>query len=146
MIATDTINYNYDFFKFIEGLGEKCVIRGLDNHGFDNLISNFSELRIEKEADGEITITMPFRGGTGLRVNKLCGQIWKWNSENDSGVMFSSNTGFALADGSIRISNTSWINKKRFASIDLQKIEDEFIAMPPDFIGEIRSKTDSLKS
>ena len=61
------------------------------------------------------------------------------------GESFSPTTGFDLPDGSTRSPDASWVNQEKMDSMTGEQIENEFIPVVPDFIVELRSKSDRLK-
>jgi Uma2 family endonuclease len=101
------------------------------------------ELRFERNADGSL-VTMPPTGGiSGNREAKASAYLLVHVEQNNLGEVFSSSTGFRLANTAVRSPDVAFIAKGRLPQNWEQK-EDEFIAISPDFVIEIRSKSDSL--
>lgn len=69
-------------------------------------------VEFERDSSGNI-IVLPLRGSllSLLNVN-LAGQLWSWNKENQSGLIFSSSTGFTLSNGAVRSPDVSWIRNE----------------------------------
>ena len=60
-------------------------------------------------------------------------------------MVFSPSTGFDLPDGSTKSPDVAWISKEKTEQLYTQQIEEKFISIIPDFIAELRSKSDQLK-
>jgi Uma2 family endonuclease len=60
-----------------------------------------------------------------------------------AGEVFDSSTGFTLPDRSILSPDASWIANEKFAALSDEE-KDRFAAICPDFVIELRSKSDSL--
>ena len=58
-----------------------------------------SEVRIERTADGEITVMPPTGGEAGARNMRVGVQVAHWADADGSGVVFDSSTGFELPNG-----------------------------------------------
>ena len=101
------------------------------------------ELRIEKDELGQLIIMSPAGGVTGNLNFRLTGIFFQWVEKSKLGYGFDSATGFRLADKSMRSPDVSWIKKERWEAL---KVEDQekFAPICPDFVIEIRSKSDSL--
>ncbi|MFM7429410.1 MAG: Uma2 family endonuclease [Flammeovirgaceae bacterium] len=101
------------------------------------------ELRIERDELGQLIIMSPAGGVTGNLNFRLTGIFFQWVEKSKLGYGFDSATGFRLADKSMRSPDVSWIKKERWEAL---KVEDQekFAPICPDFVIEIRSKSDSL--
>ena len=86
----------------------------------------------------------PTETSTGKFNAELLGELIIWNKRNRTGYCFDSSTGFLLPDGSMRSPDVSWIAKDRWDAIP-QSEQEKFAPVCPDFIIEIRSKSDTLK-
>ncbi|HEV7383198.1 MAG TPA: Uma2 family endonuclease, partial [Dyadobacter sp.] len=67
-----------------------------------------------------------------------------WNKETGLGEVFDSSTGFTLPNGAVRSPDVSWIQKEKWASLS-QADREKFAPVCPDFVVEIRSKSDDIK-
>jgi Uma2 family endonuclease len=102
-------------------------------------------LRIERNAQGEVIVMPPAFSDTGNRNNKISYQLTRWAEDNETGEVFDSSTGFTLPSGAMRSPDTSWIRIDRWNALtDAQKAS--FAPICPDFVIELRSASDSLKS
>jgi len=72
------------------------------------------DLRIERNARGDLAIMAPEGSDTGMRSSSLNGQIWLWNERKKLGVTFSSSAGFILPNGAMRSPDVFWIIKARW--------------------------------
>ncbi len=103
------------------------------------------ELRLERTARGELIVMPPTGWETGKRNRSIIGQLDRWYEANaDLGEAFDSSTGFTLPNGAIRSPDACWISQERWSAIDPQP--DTFPSICPDFVVELRSKSDSLSS
>lgn len=102
------------------------------------------DLRLEKNAQGQLIIMPPTGGSTGKRNFYLAGQLFVWNERNQLGVAFDSSTAFHLPNGSDRSPDVAWIKQERWEQLTPEQ-QENFPPICPDFVIELRSKTDSLK-
>ena len=119
------------------------VIR-LTHEQFEQIALANPDLRIELSADGELSIMPPTGGNTGRRNADLTTDLNLWNRQTRLGVVFDSSTIFRLPNGAERSPNAAWIILERWNALT-QNEQDSFPPLCPDFIIELRSKTDSLK-
>ena len=75
---------------------------------------------------------------------KITTQLEIWNSEHKLGIAFDSSTGFKLPNGAKRSPDASWIKLDRWNSLTTEE-QEQFAPICPDFVVELRSKTDALK-
>ena len=88
--------------------------------------------------------TMPPTGGIyGNREIKAGAYLLNWVESRDLGEVFSSSTGFRLANTAVRSPDAAFVAKGRLPE-NWDEEEDKFINLAPDFVIEIRSKNDSL--
>ncbi len=99
------------------------------------------ELVVEREPDGKITIMTPVGFLSGRRELRLGAYLTIWAIENGMGDTASSSTGFTLPNGSVRCPGAVWISDERLAAVPKEELES-FPALVPDFVAEIRSKSD----
>lgn len=105
--------------------------------------SQNSELRFERNANGTLE-TMPSTGGiSGNREIKAGAYLLNWVESQDLGEVFSSSTGFRLANTAVRSPDATFVGKVRLPE-GCDQQEDKFINLAPDFVIEIRSKNDRL--
>lgn len=115
--------------------------RSLSLAEFTEFCSQNPELVVEREPDGKITIMTPVGFLSGRRELRLGAYLTIWAIENGMGDTASSSTGFTLPNGSVRSPDAAWISDDRLNAIPEEELEG-FPALVPDFVAEIRSKSD----
>jgi Uma2 family endonuclease len=102
------------------------------------------ELQIERTSEGELVIMAPTGGKTGRRNFKLIGAFALWADNDGTGQSFDSSTLFTLPNGARRSPDLSWIRNEKWDALTLEQ-QEAFPPLCPDFVAELRSRTDSLK-
>ena len=114
----------------------------------DDQLYEFSQinrdLRMERNARGELIIMPPTGGDTGEQNAEITLQLRLWAKQDGTGATFDSSTGFKLPNGAIRSPDASWIRYSHLNSISSEQ-RKKFIPLSPDFVIELRSPGDSLK-
>ena len=112
---------------------------------FFNFCQQHRKWRIERNAQHEILIMAPTLTITGRRNARLLAQLgaW-WNEHPEAGDIFDSNAGFTLPNGAVRAPDASWVSAAQWAALTPEQ-QEKFAAVCPQFVVELRSKTDSLK-
>ena len=119
------------------------VIKMTDEQFFDFCQLN-QDVKIERNAVGELVFMSP-TGAEGEERNfNLIGQLWLWTKQNGTGVGFGSSGGFTLPNGAVRSPDAAWIKKTRWEKVDLE-LRKRFPPICPDFVVELRSETDNLQ-
>lgn len=102
------------------------------------------ELRIERDELGQLIIMSPAGGITGNLNFRLTSIFGQWVEDNmELGYGFDSATGFRLADKSMRSPDVPWVKKEKWDALVLED-QEKFAPICPDFVIELRSKSDSL--
>jgi Uma2 family endonuclease len=117
----------------------------MDSDRFFDFCQINRDLRIEKNATGEMIIMPPTGGETGRRNFNLLGELFIWTKQDGTGIGFDSSTGFTLPSGAIRSPDAAWIKKERWEALEPEK-RQKFPPICPDFVIELKSATDSLKT
>ena len=107
------------------------------------LSSKNSQLRFERNADGTLVTMAPTGGISGNREAKAIAYLLTWVESNNLGEVFSSSCGFKLNNGAVRSPDAAFVAKDNLP-VNWDAKEDSFLNLAPDFVIEIRSKTDSL--
>jgi Uma2 family endonuclease len=102
------------------------------------------DLRIERNQFGEISIMSPAGSETGNREINILGQLWMWTEQDNTGIAFSSSTGFKLSTGADRSPDASWIKLERWNTLTPEQ-QKKFAPICPDFVIELRSASDNLQ-
>ena len=99
--------------------------------------------KFEQTAKDELIILPPSNLITGNREAELNGNLMIWNRQTKLGKVFSSSTVFTLPNGGKRSPDVAWIANERWDSLTIQE-KEIFAKICPDFVIELRSRTDSL--
>lgn len=102
-------------------------------------------LRIERTSEGEILVMPPLGAESGNYEFNLGALLGAWVLADGSGLGFSSNTGFRLANGAVRSPDAAWITRVRWDAV-AERDRQRFAPICPDFVAELRSATDPLAS
>jgi Uma2 family endonuclease len=101
------------------------------------------KLRIERTSDGEVIIKPPSVGKSGTRELEAGASLLQWAKADGTGIAFCSFTGFVLPNGAERSPDFAWVRLARWEALTEDERE-RFPPLCPDFVGEIRSRTDRL--
>lgn len=110
---------------------------------FEQLCSEYRDLRLELTSTGELIVMPPAGSLTGRRSFDLTSQLASWFREHGTGVCFGTDTGFTLPNGAIRAPDAAWIKRERWERLTKQQ-KERFAPICPDFAVELRSPSDSL--
>ena len=115
----------------------------LSDEQFYQLCRSNDEWRLEQTAEGELIIMPPVGAISGNREADLNADLVIWNRQTKLGKVFSSSTIFTLPNGAKRSPDVAWIAKERWDALPLEE-QEKFAKICPDFVIELRSRTDSL--
>jgi Uma2 family endonuclease len=118
-------------------------ITTLTQEQFRELCQDNPELKLERNAEGELIVMSPTGWESGERNASLTGQLWFWNKQTQLGKIFDSSTGFTLPNGAIRSPDAAWVNLEKLKAISPDP--NNFLPLAPDFVVELRSASDRLK-
>lgn len=116
---------------------------GLSNEQFYQLCQVNDQWRLEETAQGELIIMPPVGAISDNRESELNALVWLWNRQTKLGKVFSSSTVFILPNGGKRAPDVAWIFNERWNTLTLEE-QEKFAPICPDFVIEVRSRTDSL--
>ncbi|BAS54549.1 hypothetical protein NIES2135_01960 [Leptolyngbya boryana NIES-2135] len=117
----------------------------LSDQQFYNFCRTNPDLRIERNANGEIIVMPPAFSDTGNRNGRVFGQLFVWSEADGTGEAFDSSAGFTLPNGAVRSPDASWILSERWNAL-LPEKQASFAEIVPDFVVELRSSSDTLVS
>ncbi|MCT7975744.1 Uma2 family endonuclease [Laspinema olomoucense] len=100
--------------------------------------------RLEETAQGELIIMPPVGGISGNRESDFNADVVIWNRQTQLGKVFSSSTIFILPQGGKRCPDVAWVENARWEALT-QEQQEKFVPLCPDFVIELRSRTDPLK-
>ncbi|HEY9232518.1 MAG TPA: Uma2 family endonuclease [Blastocatellia bacterium] len=110
---------------------------------FAQFCAEYPDLRIEMSSEGEMIIMLPVVSEGGRRNFLLTGRFSAWVEADRTGVGFDSSAGFTLPNGAKRAPDVSWIRRERWDALS-EAEKNEFAPICPDFVVELRSKSDRL--
>ena len=102
------------------------------------------DLVVERDSKGKIFIMSPTFSLTGSYNAKILAELVYWNKQTRLGEVFDSSTGFTLPNTAMRSPDVAWIEKKRWDAVS-DEDKEKFSHICPDFVIEIKSKSNSLK-
>ncbi|MEM6397946.1 MAG: Uma2 family endonuclease [Bacteroidota bacterium] len=114
----------------------------MERDAFEAFCAENPELVIEREPDGTTTIMTPVTLRSGNHESDFIADLTIWARNEGGGEAYSSSTGFTLPDGSIRSPDAAWISNERLENIPDEEF-DHFTEVVPDFVVEVKSKSDS---
>lgn len=129
----------------INSLEIKCNSLKLTDEQFFQLCQDNRDLRFERNSNGDMVIMPPTGGETGHRNLKITQKLANWADVNKTGIAFDSSTGFKLPNGADRSPDASWIPLEQWNNLTPEQ-RQKFLPLCPDFVIELRSPSDSLKT
>ena len=117
----------------------------LTDEQFYQLCQENRDLRFERSASGDVIIMSPAGDETSYRNGRLTQQVFNWSDKDGTGIPFDSSAGFILPNGATRSPDVAWIPLDKWHKISLKQRE-KFSLICPDFVIELRSPSDNLKS
>ena len=112
---------------------------------FEHLCRDNPDLRLELTSKGELIVMPPAGSKTGQRNFNLNSQFGRWIEKDGTGLGFDSSTGFTLPDKAILSPDAAWIRRERWDALT-EKEQEAFAPICPDFVIELRSASNTLKS
>ncbi|MGB5714335.1 MAG: Uma2 family endonuclease [Waterburya sp.] len=116
---------------------------GLSDEQFYQLCQTNENWRLEQTAQGELLIMPPVGAISGNRESEFNADVVIWNRQTQLGKVFSSSTIFSLPNGGKRSPDVAWIANQRWSALSSEE-QERFARICPDFVIELRSRTDSL--
>lgn len=115
-----------------------------DEEFFTFCVAN-KHLRIERDEYKQIIIMPPSGSESGSQNSEVNYAVQHWNKQTGLGKVFESSAGFTLLDGSVRSPDVGWVTAEKWNAVSKEE-RKKFAALAPDFVVEVLSPTDSLKS
>ncbi|NJL37180.1 MAG: Uma2 family endonuclease [Leptolyngbyaceae cyanobacterium RM2_2_4] len=116
----------------------------LTDEQFYRLCQANRDVPLERTAKGDLVIMPPVGGRSGNREADLITEVALWNRQRNLGKVFSSSTIFRLPQGGDRSPDVAWVRGDRWDALTTEE-QEAFPPICPDFVIELRSRTDSLK-
>ncbi|MCE7058476.1 Uma2 family endonuclease [Dyadobacter sp. CY343] len=105
---------------------------------------NDDALDFERDKNGNIITMSPSGSLTGNFVSNILIYFGSWLlREKIPGKVFDSSTGFTLPNSAVRAPDIAWIKLDRWAVLP-EDDKEKFAHICPDFVIEVRSKSDSV--
>ena len=117
----------------------------LSDEQFFDLCQKNRDFKFERTVSGVLVIMSPTGGETSNRNIEISYQLQAWSRQNNLGKAFDSSGGFKLPNGADRSPDASWVKRDRWESLTAEQRE-KFIPLCPDFVVELRSASDRLKT
>ena len=119
------------------------LLKVTDN-AFYEFCQRNKDYRFEMNAKGELII-MPPSLETSNRNSEINLQLRLWAKKDKSGIVFGSDGLFILPNGAKRAPDAFWIRKEKYFALSEKEREEQFARIVPDFVVELRSKSDNLR-
>ena len=103
------------------------------------------DFRFEMTAEGELIIMPPTTLETSRKNNKITFKLTAWAEKDKTGEVFESDGMFTLPNGAKRAPVAFWIKKEKYFALSEAEREEGFAQIVPDFVIELRSKSDNLQ-
>lgn len=110
---------------------------------FEQFCAQNRDLRIEREANGKVTIMAPVHFDSGSFELDVATDLNLYVRKTKKGKALGPSTGFKLPDGSTKSPDASWISAEKLAALPPAE-RKKFAAVVPDFVIELRSDSDKL--
>jgi Uma2 family endonuclease len=117
--------------------------RRMTEEEFIEFCAENDHLRIEQDKNGKLIIMPPVDFQGGVREGIAYGYLFNWWLSYQKGRVLSPSTGFKLPDKSTRASDGSWVSDERLSKMSPEDWT-RFARLAPDFVIEVRSKTDRI--
>ena len=119
------------------------ITGGMTDDEFFRFCAENPDLRIERKSNLEITIMSPTTSLGGKLNAEVLRQLSNWNVSTGKGEVFDSSAGFTLPDKSVFSPDASWMSNAAWAKLS-EHDRNRFAPVCPEFVIEIRSKSDAL--
>ncbi|PZD71954.1 hypothetical protein C1752_04347 [Acaryochloris thomasi RCC1774] len=116
----------------------------LTHEQFYELCMANKDVAMERSPAGELIIMPPVGGGSGYREARLISKLFNWHEQTGLGIVFSSSTVFKLPGGGDRSPDAAWVKQERWDALTPEE-QESFPPICPDFVIELRSKSDRLR-
>ena len=117
--------------------------RRADSNWFFNLCLANEQWQFERTPNGEVIVIAPPGGEGGWRETDTIKQLANWAARDRTGRAFGTSTGFQLPNKALRFPDSAWVKRSRLARLTRAQ-KETFLPLCPDFVIEVRSRTDRL--
>ncbi len=103
------------------------------------------DFRFEMDKEENLIIMPPTFLETSRKNAKINVRLGRWAEKDNTGVAFESDGMFTLPNGAKRSPDAFWILNEKYYALSKEEREERFARIVPDFVIELRSKSDSLR-
>ncbi len=103
------------------------------------------DFRFEMDKRGNLIIMPPTFLETSRINNEINYYLTEWSKKDKTGIAFESDGMFTLPNGAKRAPDAFWITKEKYYALSQEERENRFARIVPDFVVELRSKSDNLR-
>jgi len=121
------------------------VLKKMSEQEFYEFCRLNPDLSLELTSEGDLIIMPPTGGKSGRRNAALGARLTLWALETKGGHAFDSSTLFTLPNGAKRSPDFAWVSNERWDALTEDE-QERFPPLCPDFVVELRSRTDTLKN
>jgi Uma2 family endonuclease len=121
------------------------VLKKMSEQEFYEFCRLNPDLSLELSSEGDLIIMPPTGGKSGRRNAVLGARLTLWALETKVGHAFDSSTLFTLPNSAKRSPDFAWVSNERWDALTEDE-QERFPPLCPDFVVELRSRTDALKN
>lgn len=133
-VQQDSILFTFDVRPF-----------NLTDAAFYEFCQRNKDFRFEMDKRGNLIIMPPTFLETSRKNARINVKLGVWAEKDNSGIAFESDGMFILPNGAKRAPDAFWILKERYFALSQAEREEKFARICPDFVVELRSKSDNLR-
>jgi Uma2 family endonuclease len=117
----------------------------MTDRAFYDFCQSNKDFRFEMDKRGNLIIMPPTFLETSRKNAKINVKLGIWAEKDKTGIAFESDGMFTLPNGAKRAPDAFWILKERYFALSQEEREEKFARICPDFVIELRSKSDNLR-
>ena len=111
---------------------------------FAEFCAEHPDLFFEMTAEGNLIVSPPNYSLTGSQNSEIDWQLRSWAKLDKRGIANDSSTGYVVPSGARRSPDASWVLKTKVRQLS-QKHLETYWHLCPDFVIELRSKSDRIR-
>jgi len=123
---------------------KRKYFEGMTDQEFFHFCQEYENLKIERDAQGNIILLLPPGADTGHKNIKITARLQVWSEKDGTGLAFDNNTGFTLSSQAMRSPDAAWLTLEKWNQLTAEQ-KEVFAPVCPDFVIELCSRTDQLK-
>ncbi len=117
----------------------------MTDQAFYEFCQRNTDHRFEMDKRGNLIVMPPTFLETSRINNEINFYLTAWAKKDKTGIAFESDGMFTLPNGAKRAPDAFWILKERYFALSQEEREEKFARICPDFVIELRSKSDNLR-